>query len=287
MIFFTPYLYILHIYMISKLKKDCSNTMSSGNSMFCLQLTWWWDRCAVNKCGIIDYGSMWKFCLPLEFYLEVTICNLVRYEIQQWVFMVKSFVLSCIRGLHDIKWVLDLMIKFIWPVYNLLQHFTNHYLWLDTLGFWPDYTNPLLLQLNCQLLVASRYIALGQTTQKTHPLPSSGWPLLFCICCRGMCLLSCCLAMGLCVTIWKNSYRYCIQRFICTYWQEWVSTKLWLLKLVSMSWITHSVCDNKKQSKRNVVTGEKVQNIQAQLWISACNVEWSFLLSLNKFHYTV
>jgi hypothetical protein len=59
----------------------------------------------------------------------------------------------------------------------------------------------VLLQLNCQLLLASRYIASGRTTQKTHPLPSNGCPLLLRIRCRGMCLLSRCLAMVLCVTI--------------------------------------------------------------------------------------
>jgi hypothetical protein len=31
------------------------------------------------------------------------------------------------------------MIEFIGPLYNLLQHFTNHYLWLDTPDFWPHY----------------------------------------------------------------------------------------------------------------------------------------------------
>jgi hypothetical protein len=38
----------------------------------------------------------------------------------------------------------------IWPLYNLLQHFINHYLRLDTLDFRPQYTKPLpsLLQLN-------------------------------------------------------------------------------------------------------------------------------------------
>jgi hypothetical protein len=46
--------------------------------------------------------------------------------------------------------------EFIGPLYNLLQHFRNHYLRLDTLDFWPHYTNPLL-QLKCQLLLASRY----------------------------------------------------------------------------------------------------------------------------------
>jgi hypothetical protein len=36
------------------------------------------------------------------------------------------------------------MIYFIGPLCNLLQHFTNHYLQLDTLDFWPHYKNPLL-----------------------------------------------------------------------------------------------------------------------------------------------
>jgi hypothetical protein len=34
----------------------------------------------------------------------------------------------------------------------------------------------LLLQLNCQLFLASRYMASGRTTQKTHPLPINGMP---------------------------------------------------------------------------------------------------------------
>jgi hypothetical protein len=32
------------------------------------------------------------------------------------------------------------MIEFIGPLYNLLQHFTNHHLRLDTLDFWPHYS---------------------------------------------------------------------------------------------------------------------------------------------------
>jgi hypothetical protein len=75
------------------------------------------------------------------------------------------------------------MIELIGPLHNLLQHFTNNYLRLVTLDFWPHYTNPLL---NCQLVMASRYRASGWTTQKTHPLPSNGCPLLLCIRCRGM-----------------------------------------------------------------------------------------------------
>jgi hypothetical protein len=31
---------------------------------------------------------------------------------------------------------------------------------------------------NCQLLLASRYVALGRTTQKIHPLAINGCPLL-------------------------------------------------------------------------------------------------------------
>jgi hypothetical protein len=59
----------------------------------------------------------------------------------------------------------------------------------------------LLLQLKCQLLLACFHIASGRTTQKTHPVPNNGFPLLLRIRCRGMCLLSRCLAMGLCFAI--------------------------------------------------------------------------------------
>jgi hypothetical protein len=49
-----------------------------------------------------------------------------------------------------------------------------------------------------QLLLAPRYIASGRTTQKTHPLPSNGCPLLLRIRCRGVCLLRHCLPVCLC-----------------------------------------------------------------------------------------
>jgi hypothetical protein len=47
------------------------------------------------------------------------------------------------------------MIEFVGPSYNLLKHFTNPYLRLDTLDFWRHYTNPLLwycsdFQTNCE-----------------------------------------------------------------------------------------------------------------------------------------
>jgi hypothetical protein len=62
----------------------------------------------------------------------------------------------------------------------------------------------LLLRLNCQILFASRYIVSGRTIQKTQPLPSNGCPLLLRIRCSGMCLLTRCLAVGLCVTMLQN-----------------------------------------------------------------------------------
>jgi hypothetical protein len=38
------------------------------------------------------------------------------------------------------------MMKFIGPLYHLLQHLTHHCLWLDTLDFWPQCINPLCLE---------------------------------------------------------------------------------------------------------------------------------------------
>jgi hypothetical protein len=42
------------------------------------------------------------------------------------------------------------MIEYIGPLYDLLQHCTNHYLRLHTLDFCPHYTNPSELYLDCQ-----------------------------------------------------------------------------------------------------------------------------------------
>jgi hypothetical protein len=75
-----------------------------------------------------------------------------------------------------IRWVLDLMIKFTWPLYNWSQQFTNlyltrhHLLRLDTPLelLWLDWTEPSVII--CFLLYS-----LGWTiAQKTHPLPSNG-----------------------------------------------------------------------------------------------------------------
>jgi hypothetical protein len=134
------------------------------------------------------------------------------------------------------KRVLDLMIEFIGHLYNLLQHFTNHYLRLDTHDFWPYYTNTLLLELfwlpnelKCQLLLASRYIASCRTTQKTHPLPRNGCPLLLRIRFRGMCSLSRWLAMDLCVTVPYNDAE-----------NHWPLRGEWKLTRLCKSWGFHS-----------------------------------------------
>jgi hypothetical protein len=111
-------------------------------------------------------------------YLSTSVQKLIKY--------------LCLR---DIKRILNLTIYFIRLLYNLLQHFTNRCL----SGHWCLLIT-LQLQRNYQLFLASRYIALDWTTEKT-PLPSNGRPLLLRIRCRGKCLLSHCLAMGPCVTI--------------------------------------------------------------------------------------
>jgi hypothetical protein len=64
-----------------------------------------------------------------------------------------------------------------------------------------DHAYLTYLVMNCELLLASHYIASGRTTQKTHPLPINGCPLLLRIRCRGICLLSRCVAVSLCVTL--------------------------------------------------------------------------------------
>jgi hypothetical protein len=68
------------------------------------------------------------------------------------------------------------MIEFTGPLYNLLQHFTNHYLRLDILDLWPHYTNPLLcnysyFQMNCQLKVkVTLRLTVGQSVSQSVSL---------------------------------------------------------------------------------------------------------------------
>jgi hypothetical protein len=83
--------------------------------------------------------------------------------------------------------------------WTFIQLVTTFHKSLSSIGHSPLMTT--LLQLNCQLLSASRYIASGRTTQKTHPLASNWCPLLLRNRCRGMCLLSRCLVMGVRVII--------------------------------------------------------------------------------------
>jgi hypothetical protein len=69
--------------------------------------------------------------------------------------------------------VLDLVIEFIGPLWDWLQEFTNQYL---SSSDWTLHWNYSDFQLNCQLLLASRYITSGRiTAQKAHALLSTGY----------------------------------------------------------------------------------------------------------------
>jgi hypothetical protein len=131
-----------------------------------------------------------------------------------------------------IRRVLDLMIKVIGPLYNLLQQFTNHHLRLDTLGFWPHYINPLTLELFYTskwtplyssnspsiLMIGPSYNSSARTPRKTPSSVVKNACLLVCYlamdvllllraCASRMCLPSRCLPMGICVTIIINPSR--------------------------------------------------------------------------------
>jgi hypothetical protein len=61
----------------------------------------------------------------------------------------------------------------------------------------------------------------------------------------------------------KKTYSKCIRKF-CHKYSDWpVPTKACVFKLAEKWWVTGSVCDIKKQSKRIVLTEEKFQDIEA------------------------
>jgi hypothetical protein len=66
----------------------------------------------------------------------------------------------------------------------------------------------------------------------------------------------------------KKTYRKCICKFRHKYLDSPVPTTLCVSNLVKKWGVTGSVCDIKKQSKRIVLTEEKVQDIEARLQIS-------------------
>jgi hypothetical protein len=57
---------------------------------------------------------------------------------------------------------------------------------------------------------------------------------------------------------WKKIYRKCIRKFHRIYPDSPVPTKSCVSKLVKKWWSIGSVCDIKKQSKRIVLTEEKI-----------------------------
>jgi hypothetical protein len=111
----------------------------------------------VSQCDKNDQQSHMTYLItPVELNCNVSTVNL--------------WILSCVLVTTD--GFLDLMNDFIGPSYNLLQHFTNHYLRLDILDFWPHYTKPLV-QFNSQrkseLLYGWRFTA-NQFVFATRPL---------------------------------------------------------------------------------------------------------------------
>jgi hypothetical protein len=66
----------------------------------------------------------------------------------------------------------------------------------------------------------------------------------------------------------KKTYRKCIRKFRCEYPDSPVPTKSCVSKLVKNWRATGSVCEIKKQSKRIVLTEEKVRDVEARLQIS-------------------
>jgi hypothetical protein len=74
--------------------------------------------------------------------------------------------------------IIIIIIEFIEPLYNLLQYFAKHYVRLDTLNFWPHYTNPLLhyywskvkvkVRVTLRLAVYHQSVHLGTKSPETH-----------------------------------------------------------------------------------------------------------------------
>jgi hypothetical protein len=72
-----------------------------------------------------------------------------------------------------IRRVSDFMIEFIGPWYNCRRSLSDT---LSSSSYWSLHGNYSDFQLNCLLLLGSRYIASGRTTaQKTHALRSNGY----------------------------------------------------------------------------------------------------------------
>jgi hypothetical protein len=65
----------------------------------------------------------------------------------------------------------------------------------------------------------------------------------------------------------KRTYRKCIPKFRRRYPDSPIPTKSCVSKVVKQWRATGSVCDMKKQSKRIVLTEEKVRDIETRLQI--------------------
>jgi hypothetical protein len=130
------------------------------------------------------------------------------------------------------------MIEFIGPLYNLLQQFTNHYLTHCHLlptghstgtiltSKWTPLYSAVLLQFWSELrLIVPSYNSSARTPRKTPPSVVKNACLLVRYLAvdvllrayaSGICLPSCCLAMGICITLLSSFVRFAIH---CETWR--------------------------------------------------------------------
>jgi hypothetical protein len=138
--------------------------------------------------------------------------------------------MSCIQGLRDkIGFGFDVWIYWTLMYLVTIVHKSLPY----TLSSSSDRTphgNYSDFQLNCRLLLASHYMALGWTTaQKTHPLPSNGYmrshrerPVLLWACIAGIvykwvCSVGCIFVAGLFTELFPSNGFPCHIMFV-TVW---------------------------------------------------------------------
>jgi hypothetical protein len=94
---------------------------------------------------ILKSSRQWRFTLWFSRLRHCAIqkaVTIVTEELSTFVFRVNG---DSIVTYYGVAWLIkrgfDLMIDFIWPLYDLLQHFTNQYLRLDALDFWQHYSS--------------------------------------------------------------------------------------------------------------------------------------------------
>jgi hypothetical protein len=120
------------------------------------------------------------------------------------------------------KRVLDLMIEFNGTQYNLLQHFTNHYLRLDTFDFWLHTTLIHYPRFSSLCPAGLRFSLYSFGWDLTENIPRQWTSTIVAYCCRyylttacfqesvstGSYLSSRCLALDICFTVFFMNQRF-------------------------------------------------------------------------------